>query len=307
MHLHGGCVGEGEHESGTLGSHGTDCAKEVGVRVALIGGQAWPCSLLRPNAHTPFFCPAWPRLGTRSRPAWSWADRLGGQRACGGSFFERLDHPLVLLGVLRPGADVGEGQRDEKVGDRPLAIDHAKAFFRSPRFRSTRRQRTTPSISGSGPVSTITDSSPICSSVKSRGGPHRGRFFKPSAPSSLKRLRPVSQRLAIHAADLSGFRSAHAVVNRRQGQKAGELGGDRDCAWPNTGAQCCRSCPEEQCILTWRISFASLESHPAQKGNPLRVRILRRWYNGSRRATPTSTFQHRPGHLRSSTCLSDNG
>ena len=53
MHLHGGCVGEGEHESGTLGSHGTDCAKEVGVRVALIGGQAWPCSLLRPNAHTP--------------------------------------------------------------------------------------------------------------------------------------------------------------------------------------------------------------------------------------------------------------
>ena len=53
MHLHGGCVGEGGHESGTLGSHGTDCAKEVGVRVALIGGQAWPCSLLRPNAHTP--------------------------------------------------------------------------------------------------------------------------------------------------------------------------------------------------------------------------------------------------------------
>ena len=54
MHLHGGCVGvQGEHESGTLGSHGTDCAKEVGVRVALIGGQASPCSLLRPNAHTP--------------------------------------------------------------------------------------------------------------------------------------------------------------------------------------------------------------------------------------------------------------
>ena len=26
MHLHGGCVGEGEHESGTLGSHGTDIA-----------------------------------------------------------------------------------------------------------------------------------------------------------------------------------------------------------------------------------------------------------------------------------------
>ena len=173
MHLHGGCVGEGEHESGTLGSHGTDCAKEVGVRVALIGGQAWPLFPSSPKcAHARSSVPAWPRLGTRSRPAWSWADRLGGQRACGGSFFERLDHPLVLLGVLRPDADVGEGQRDEKVGDRPLAIDHAKRSSIT-RFRSTRRQRTTPSISGSGPVSTITDSSPICSSVKSRGGPHR--------------------------------------------------------------------------------------------------------------------------------------
>ena len=37
----------------------------------------------------------------------------------------------------------------------------------------------------------------------------------------------------------------------------------------NTGAQCCRSRPEEQCILTWRISFARI--NPAQKGNPLRV------------------------------------
>ena len=37
-------------------------------------GQAWPCSLLRPNAHTPvLLSPAWPRLGTRTRPAWSWA------------------------------------------------------------------------------------------------------------------------------------------------------------------------------------------------------------------------------------------
>jgi len=32
-------------------------------------------------------------------------------------------------------------------------------------------------------------------------------------------------------------------------------------------------------MLTWRISFATLESHPEQKGNPLRVRNLRRWYN----------------------------
>ncbi len=41
----------------------------------------------------------------------------------------------------------------------------------------------------------------------------------------------------------------------------------------------CRSRPEEQCILTWRISFASLESHLPKKGNPPRVRNSRRWYN----------------------------
>ena len=52
MHLHGGRVGEGEHESGALGSHGADRAEQVGVGVAPIGGQARPCSRLRPNAHT---------------------------------------------------------------------------------------------------------------------------------------------------------------------------------------------------------------------------------------------------------------
>ncbi len=52
MHLHGGCVGEGEHESGALGCHGTDGAEQVGVGVALIGGQAWPGPCLRPNSHT---------------------------------------------------------------------------------------------------------------------------------------------------------------------------------------------------------------------------------------------------------------
>jgi len=52
MHLHGGRVGEGEHESGALGSHGADGAEQVGVGVALIGGQARPGACLRPNTHT---------------------------------------------------------------------------------------------------------------------------------------------------------------------------------------------------------------------------------------------------------------
>ena len=51
MHLHGGCIGEGEHESGALGSHGADGAEQVGVGVALIGGQARPRTRLCPNSH----------------------------------------------------------------------------------------------------------------------------------------------------------------------------------------------------------------------------------------------------------------
>ena len=31
-------------------------------------------------------------------------------------------------------------------------------------------------------------------------------------------------------------------------------------------------------MLTWRISFATLESHPEQKGDPPRVKNSRRWY-----------------------------
>ncbi len=52
MHLHGAGVGEGEHEGGALGPHGADGAEQVGVGVALIGGQAWPGTPLRPNSHT---------------------------------------------------------------------------------------------------------------------------------------------------------------------------------------------------------------------------------------------------------------
>jgi len=52
MHLHGAGVGEGEHESGALGPHGADGAEQVGVGVALIGGQAWPGTCLRLNSRT---------------------------------------------------------------------------------------------------------------------------------------------------------------------------------------------------------------------------------------------------------------
>ena len=66
--------------------------------------------LVRPNAHThrKSSVPAQEAAGSGTsilRRAWSWADRLEAPRPCGGSFLERLDHPLVLLGVLRPCAE----------------------------------------------------------------------------------------------------------------------------------------------------------------------------------------------------------
>ena len=49
MHLHGGGVGPGQHEGRARAAPGTDGAEEIGVLVALIGGQARSASLLRPK------------------------------------------------------------------------------------------------------------------------------------------------------------------------------------------------------------------------------------------------------------------
>ena len=57
MHLHGIGVGEGQHEGGPLAPPGADGAEQVGVGVSLIGGQAWACSRLGPNARAAILLP----------------------------------------------------------------------------------------------------------------------------------------------------------------------------------------------------------------------------------------------------------
>ena len=57
MHLHGACVGEGQHEGGALAPPGADGAEQVGVGVSLIGGQAGACSPFRPNARAAILLP----------------------------------------------------------------------------------------------------------------------------------------------------------------------------------------------------------------------------------------------------------
>ena len=52
MHLHGGRVGLGQHEGRALAAQGTDRAEQIGVFVALVGGQARAASPLRPNPDT---------------------------------------------------------------------------------------------------------------------------------------------------------------------------------------------------------------------------------------------------------------
>jgi len=51
--------------------------------------------------------------------------------------------------------------------------------------RSIRRQRTTPSVAGSGPVSTIVASSHIWSELSIEFRPGSGRFTSPASPSAL--------------------------------------------------------------------------------------------------------------------------
>ena len=124
--------------------------------------------------------------------------------------------------MLRPGADVGEGQRHEKVGDRPFAIDHIKAFFDHPFQVDTPPANDAVNLR----IGTGFDDRRQLAHLRVRQAPgaaRAGTVLQTRWPFLIEAVRPVSQRLAIHATDLRGFRAAHAVVNRRQGQKPANL------------------------------------------------------------------------------------
>ena len=60
--------------------------------------------------------------------------------------------------------------------------------------------------------------------LRQQPGPARtGTVFQTIRPFCIEAMRPISQGLAIHAADLRGVRPAHPVVGRRQGQKPANL------------------------------------------------------------------------------------
>jgi len=86
----------------------------------------------------------------------------------------------------RPGADAREA---ELLEERPrLTSDRSiPKRSRTTRLRSTQRQRTTPSVSGSGPVATSCLSTPFCSSDNRAGRPGGLMSISPSGPCWLKR------------------------------------------------------------------------------------------------------------------------
>ena len=124
--------------------------------------------------------------------------------------------------MLRPGADVGEGQRHEKVGDRPLLVGDAKAFFDHPfQVDPPPANHAVNLRIGTG----FDDRRQLAHLLvrQAPGAARAGTVLQTRRPFLIEAVRPVSQRLAIHAADLRGFCAAHAVVDRRQGQKPANL------------------------------------------------------------------------------------
>lgn len=96
-------------------------------------------------------------------------------------FFIRLDDLAVLARMTRAGADVGEAEFLQQRPDVTLVIVDAEAFL-DELWRSTRRQRTTPSTAGSGPVLTIRSSSAFWTTDRRGWGPPFQASLNPSGP-----------------------------------------------------------------------------------------------------------------------------
>jgi hypothetical protein len=113
----------------------------------------------------------------------------------------------IALRMLRPRRQAPQRQFLQQLADRTVVQADAK---RCPIrcWRSTRRQRTTPSRFRSAPSSTQTATSACCSADRRGSGPlRRGWSDKPSRPLAIVAMHPVRQRLAIHRAGLPRLRT----------------------------------------------------------------------------------------------------
>src|SRR5271169_3010650 len=160
LHHVGVRVGQRQSRSNTASR--TDRAEPIGVVVALVGGLSGPRSTPGPLADKAvLLANSGPHpelveghLGTRFRLAPSRRCLRDEPSARAGSFFKPLDDPLVLGRMTRPGADVREAKLLQELSDIARMKVDAEPLAMT-RLRSTRRHRTMPSFSRSGPASTI--------------------------------------------------------------------------------------------------------------------------------------------------------
>jgi len=143
-------------------------------------------------------------------------------RSVRGKFFKTVDHALVLPGVLRPAADMGEGQPGQQVGDRPLAVDDAEALLDHPLqvdpppAHDTVRRRIGAGLDDLGQLRHLSLAQPA-PTARSRA------FAQARRPLRVEAKRPVAQRLAVHATDLCGASPAHPVIDGGQRQQPPDL------------------------------------------------------------------------------------
>src|SRR5260221_4809998 len=219
MRLHGlgVCL---RHDEGNAGvAARADGAESIGVLVALIFGLAWTPSFPGPLIDetvvpaAPHFVPD-PHFDRRPR----------GERAYN---LRDLRRNVFLKAAIASGFWTGCCGRALMCAKpsffrtRPKLTSDRSTPKRCPRtrFRSMQRQRTTPSVAGSGPVS---------DQLLEHFFLLLGEFLRPpgrlDVDQSLwtvlvKAVHPVSQRLPVHAADPRRLGAVHPVMNRRQRQQ----------------------------------------------------------------------------------------
>jgi hypothetical protein len=155
VELHHVGVGIGKRQGRSDASRGADRAEQIGVVITLVGGLPWPCS---PRGPLPSLTVLLADAGLVLEPDFD-RRRLGqavekSLRATREVSLKALDDPFVLSRMTRPGADVREAKLLQKLSDiARMKVDADLSAMT--RLRSSRRQRTTPSFSRSGPASTI--------------------------------------------------------------------------------------------------------------------------------------------------------
>jgi hypothetical protein len=176
-----------KHERGADVACRTDRAEHIGVGVTLILGLARTRPLLGPLIDEAVLLPD---------PHFVLEPDLDRQSGCYALAGDRLRHPLrkvFLKASIICGSCLGccgrglTCAKPSSLSARPIDTSSRSTSKRSlmTRLRSTHRHRTTPSVAGSGPASTIRFNSCFCSGDSFGRGPGALALISPSGPFSL--------------------------------------------------------------------------------------------------------------------------